>query len=226
MCKNIWLEFKSFIPLQHISGHLRKYSKIPVKRTNRKVLNIPRIELTADDYASVLAYLKNDVGELYDMYGNTEDFASRVREMVLRHGNVPGFKTWASGILRELREEKERESKEQDKDMLYLQAQNDLLIKQMHDVFDVHGNVDNDDPLLAWLTAPWVFRIEKALKMCHNHPETAQVLSMLISSGNLTRPIALNKEFLKACIPHLTNYSHPVTPNSLWEGVRKILNQS
>lgn len=160
------------------------------------------------------------------MLGNTEGFATEVKAMIGRHGNVPGFKTWASGMLRELREEREQKDMEQDKELFYLQAQNDLLNKQMHDVFDVHGNVDKDDPLLAWLTAPWVFRIEKALHTCHNHPETAQVFSMLISSGNATRPTILKDEFLNACIPHLTSYNYPVSANSLKEGVRKILNQS
>lgn len=191
--------------------------------------SIARKELSADDFVIVLAYLKNEVGELYDMYGYTEEFVAEVKAMIGRHGNVPGFKVWATGILRELREEKEqqeRESNEQSQEALYLRAQNDLLKQQMHDVFDVHGNVDNDDPLLNWLTAPWVFRIEKALEACHNHPETAQVLSTLISSGNATRPTILNEEFLKACIPHLTNYNYPVTPNSLKEGIRKNLNMS
>ncbi len=191
--------------------------------------SIVRHELSADDFVVVLNHLQNDVADLLDMYGNTEEFVNEVKAMIARHANVPGFKIWATGCLRELREEKEakeREDKNQTEEMIYLKAQNELYKEQMHDVFSVHGNVDKNDPLLTWLTQPWVYRLEKSLNLCHSHPDTARVFRELINSHSLTRPDVLNEEFLQACIPHLKNYNYPVTAHSLKEGVRKILYQS
>lgn len=185
--------------------------------------------ISAEDYSSVLTYFKNKVGMLYNAYGYQAIFVEKVMHMVNENKDVPGFEVWACDILKQLREEKEkqeRESKGQSQEILYLRAQNDLYKQQIHDVFDVHGNVDNNDPLLTWLTAPMVVRIEKELKTCHNHPETAQVFSMLITNGYIPRTTILNEEFLNACLPHLTSYNYPVTALKLKEGVRKILSQS
>lgn len=184
--------------------------------------------LSEEESRAVLKHFQNDVFDLLDMYGYCEEFVDEVKVMIARHSNVEGFKPWAVSYLRYLREQKEakeKESEDKSQELLYMKAQNDLLQQQIHDVFNVHGTVDEDDPLLNWLTQPWVYRLEKSLNMCHTHPDTARVFRELLTNRCLTRPEILNEEFLNACIPHL-NYNHPVTANSLKEGIRKNLNMS
>lgn len=182
-----------------------------------------------EEYLVILEHFMDKVKRRYAVFGYTEDFVNKVMEMAKDDGDVPRLEEWTTNFLREKREEKEaqeREAKVTQEQLLRLKAENDLLKQQMRDVYCVHGNVDNEDPLLNWLIKPWVYRLEKALKKCHNHPEVAQVFSELINSGSASRADVLSEEFLKACIPHLINYNYPVTVQKLKEGVRKIIKLS
>lgn len=185
-------------------------------------------QLSPTDLEVVLLYLKNEVKELYDMLGYVEEFINRVMAMIQNHANVPGFKTWAAGILSQLREEKEKKAqKEKEKkeahDAELLEAR--VKVTQMEHILNTAlyatGNIPMDEPLRDYLDGVWLKRtIEGAETSVSAADLYKKTILPLKDNGIRNKYQLLEKPFLRALVSHVRGWSTAPDVENIYNNFR------